>query len=222
MKFIELDGPRGFQQAIRATDNPTKLIVIGSPDDAALLNDALSMSYSASRTLQDSAGIDAEQWLAAKRLELQASFDEAGEDGLDSLAGKWAGGSGLQQSFALDKDILTQEPLEKLAAIEVPCEGSWQVPAHLNFGGWNNCAAPAEHCALWQYWQRKYGAKIVGLSGDVIEAHVSQPPRTREDAMELAWQHFLYCPDLVEQGVESIAHLAGALLDQKVWFFWWD
>lgn len=221
MKFIELEGNTGFQQAIRASEALTKLIVIGAPDDATLLNDAMSLTYNAKDTLQEARNLNPEHWLSAKQTELVQTLEEQGGT-LEELTGEWPGASEAQHNFALGCDVLTQEPLHKLTAIEVPCEFSWQVPAHLNFGGWNHCPGPADHCALWRYWQDKYDARIVGMSGDVIEAYVANPPSTQEEAMTLAWQHYFYCPDLVEQGVEGIAHLAAALLRQKVWFFWWD
>jgi hypothetical protein len=31
-----------------------------------------------------------------------------------------------------------------------------------------------------------------------------------------------YCPDIVEQGVESVSALAAHLLDSPLWYFWWD
>jgi hypothetical protein len=40
--------------------------------------------------------------------------------------------------------------------------------------------------------------------------------------MQLAMEQYLYCADIVDQGVESVANLATLLLKQKVWYFWWD
>ena len=40
--------------------------------------------------------------------------------------------------------------------------------------------------------------------------------------MELAWEQYWYCTDLVEHGHGSIANLAATLLDAPYWYFWWD
>jgi len=69
------------------------------------------------------------------------------------------------------------------------------------------------HCAINQYWQKEFGAEIVGVSSDVIECIVKNPPRDKETAIKLAWQQYWYCADIVVQGCESIANLAATLLN---------
>ncbi|MDO6423466.1 DUF4253 domain-containing protein [Saccharophagus degradans] len=217
MHFIELDGSVGFKQAIETSAKKNKVIICGSPDDRDLLQDGIGINTDTQSILAEANTLNAIDWFNTQKSALPLEESEQ-----KKLEGRWPGANGVQHSFALANDIVTQQPLDTLAAVIVQCEHSWQVPAYLGFGGWNNCPSPAEHCALWQFWQHKYDARIVGVSGDVIEAYVNKPPCTREEAIALAWQHFLYCPDLVEQGEETIANLAAALLDQKVWFFWWD
>lgn len=217
MKFIQLDGSAGFNKAIATSNQPIKTVICGSTDDVDLIKDGLDINSNPNAILDEAKTLNAIDWLNAQKLTLQLTAEEFKE-----LEGSWPGANGTKHAFALANDIVTQQPLDTLAAVEIECEHSWQIPAHLGFGGWNHCPAPAEHCALWQHWQQKYDARIVGVSGDVIEAHVENPPTTREEAIAVAWQHYLYCPDLVEQGEETITNLAAALLDQKVWFFWWD
>ena len=40
--------------------------------------------------------------------------------------------------------------------------------------------------------------------------------------MDLAWEQYLYCQDIVVQGCETIANLAATLLNSPFWYFWWD
>ncbi len=96
------------------------------------------------------------------------------------------------------------------------------IPAFLKFGNWNDCPAPETHCAIHRHWFEKYGAEIIGLSSDVIECRVAKPPIDKNEAMELAMQQFAYCYDIVEQGTETIANLAGSLVNSNNWYFWWD
>ena len=63
---------------------------------------------------------------------------------------------------------------------------------------------------------------MVGLTHDVLEMRVARPPADREGALDLARQHYLYCPDLVDQGTPTLDGLGAALLGSPVWSFWWD
>jgi hypothetical protein len=76
--------------------------------------------------------------------------------------------------------------------------------------------------ALLRFWHDKYGAQIISATDDVIECTVSRPPSTREQAMELAREQFLYCADIVYQGVQTVSNLGAGLLNSKYWYFWWD
>ncbi|MBC3833711.1 DUF4253 domain-containing protein [Undibacterium amnicola] len=71
------------------------------------------------------------------------------------------------------------------------------------------------HCAAHHYWQKEFGAEIVGVSGDTIECIVKNPPRSQEVAIKRAWQQYW----VVDQGCETIANLAAALLNAEVWYF---
>jgi hypothetical protein len=104
----------------------------------------------------------------------------------------------------------------------VPARASWQVPAHLAFGGWNECPPDEVHVALLHRWHQRYGAELVVMTGSILELRVAQPPRTRSDALALAQEQFTYCPDIVTQGTETVGRLAASLLNGHTWFFWWD
>jgi hypothetical protein len=114
------------------------------------------------------------------------------------------------------------EPLAQAHLALVPTLFGWQVPAYLRYGAWNNCPSAGEHVALFRYWEGRYGATLLGIADDVVELEVARPPHTREAALELARQHYLYCPDIVVQGTKTLQELAARLLDSSLWFFWWD
>ena len=71
-------------------------------------------------------------------------------------------------------------------------------------------------------WRDAYGAKLVSITRDTIELKVDRRPASREEALELARQHFAYCPDIVLQGTQTIEALAASLMQSDWWFFWWD
>ncbi|OAI56837.1 hypothetical protein AYO49_03540 [Verrucomicrobiaceae bacterium SCGC AG-212-N21] len=114
------------------------------------------------------------------------------------------------------------KPLPEVFVAFIPTEDSTTIPLHLRFGDWNDCPSPHVHTAVARYWRDRYGAEIATLTSDVIEFTVERPPRSDADALELAWQHFFYCSDIVHQGVGSVATLARSLRKSTRWYFWWD
>ncbi len=99
---------------------------------------------------------------------------------------------------------------------------SWMAPCYLRIGGWNEMPKAAEHAALFKLWQERFGATVACIANDVIEFTVERPPTTKAEALQLAEQQFVYCADIVHQGVGSIEALAATLLNASVWYFWWD
>ena len=161
----------------------------------------------------------------------QAIIEDSFREDIDALVasrsgevepGEWPGSIANKGSMSLHMDLLTRdfkpEVILGLATIEKP----WHLPAILKYGNWNDCPATEIHCAFHRRWLDLYGAEITGMSGNVIECRVANPPRDQESAMRLAWEQYVYCSDIVDQGCGSIANLAGTLLDSPYWFFWWD
>ena len=121
-------------------------------------------------------------------------------------------------------DLTDGEKQRPVSVGLLPTDVSWHAPAVLNLGGWNECPPPHEHVAILRHWHERYGAEVVRLtdSEGLLEMAVSKPPRKRADALALAREQFLYCPDIVEQGCETIEALAAGLLRGEAWYFWWD
>lgn len=124
--------------------------------------------------------------------------------------------------FSLPYDILSRQPLDKLLLTLVPVRQPWEVAAYLGFGGWNSCPEPAWQVAIQKYWFERYGAEVVSMSSDVLEMQVSRPPQTAAEALALAQEQYLFCDDIVHQGVQTIANLSKSLLNSSIWYFWWD
>jgi hypothetical protein len=103
-----------------------------------------------------------------------------------------------------------------------PIEASWQVFAHLDYAGWNECPPAANHCAVQHYWHKRFGTEVMSLAYDRIYLEVAQRPRSKQATLDLAREQYVYCPDTVEQGTQSIGALAGMLSKSKHWYFWWD
>jgi hypothetical protein len=157
------------------------------------------------------------EWIAERRQKA-----EKYEFSLDETLGEWPGEIFEKGSIGLHKDVLSGKIIPEvylgLAFIERP----WQLPAILKYGGWNDCPEAEVHCAFYRKWQERFGAEITGMSGDVVECAVKNPPGDQEEATALAWEQYWYCTDVVEQGCGSVLNLAATLINSSYWYFWWD
>jgi hypothetical protein len=119
-------------------------------------------------------------------------------------------------------ETLTGAPLKKVQIVILPTDDSSTIPAYLHWGHWNGCPAPEYHIAALRSWRERFGAEIVGLSHDVMNIRVQSRPPTREAALELAREQYVYCSDIVDQGVQTLNALAAVLMESNWWYFWWD
>jgi hypothetical protein len=55
-----------------------------------------------------------------------------------------------------------------------------------------------------------------------VDLRVARRPDTREQALELAREHYAYCNDIVDQGEGTLSPLAACLIADERWNFWWD
>lgn len=120
--------------------------------------------------------------------------------------------------------------LGKLAAVKrakvdlvfVPTENLWEIPAYFSFGGWNDCPTPAEHCALLKYWSRSIEMTLDFIWDEGFCLHMVEPPASFEDAVQLAREYACYCPDIFDQGQDSMEMHVARILAPYPRTFWWD
>lgn len=218
MKFITLKPSEAYKKAIDSKDSSERLLVCGSLSERAFIEENFEVALEEpSEIVNASLNIDAGKWFLARKAEMEEEWGD-----LSDTEGGWPGEISNKQSFTLDQDILSGKPLPEVLAIKLTVKEQWHIPAYLKFGGWNDCPLTDVQCSIWKYWQEKYGAVIVGAGHDVVEAFVSRPPKTKEEAMRLAWEQYLYCCDIVDQGVETVGVLAALLMNGDKWYFWWD
>jgi hypothetical protein len=116
----------------------------------------------------------------------------------------------------------TGKPHEEVFIAQLSTADYWTVPLHLRYGSWNACPHPSEHAMLAKYWGEHYGAKIAAVTSDTVEYTVENPPKTAAEGAVLAREQYIYCGDIVDQGVGSVMTLAEALRGSTRWYFWWD
>lgn len=205
--------------------------IIGEERSFELLTDAYQADKKrASEIIEKAQTLDSQE-IFTKRKEDALPIDEEFDRELfiKQLTGVWeyqdsALDIGLiwKDLMLSDKNALSRNYLEKCYVGVAPTEESWQIPAFVQFGGWNSCPPPEEHCAVLLYWQEKYEAELISLTHDVIECAVGKPPQTEAECWELAWQQYAYCSDIVDQGVGKVGKLASGLRNAGYWYFWWD
>ncbi len=119
-------------------------------------------------------------------------------------------------------DTLARKPKKAVFVGILPVRSSWEVPAYLKPGGWNECPEPAVHVAMFHRWFERYRAQVTTITHDIIEFSVARPPQTKAEARALALEQFVYCGDIVQQGVGTLGNLTVGLVKARNWYFWWD
>ncbi|MFA5952387.1 MAG: DUF4253 domain-containing protein [Hyphomicrobium sp.] len=145
---------------------------------------------------------------------------EASKDG--PPRGSWPGAVPAHQAPMSLFDVVTGKPKDKVLIGLIPTVRSWEAAAFHKFGAWNDCPAPQIHVAIGREWAERFGARLIVNSADSIEYEIELPIETPEEALEVALQQYRYCPDIVDQGTETLERLAASLIGARYWFFWWD
>lgn len=194
-------------------------------DNLAELGD-YETTCSPEETLALAAQINAQAWFASREEYLPGPDDE--EEDEDEWADRMARDSEAEAThpatprLSIPYDLFSGESVKQLRLALVPTRFPWEVAAYLFFGGWNACPNPEEQVAIQQAWHSRYGAELVAMSNDILEFTVSRPPVEDEAALALAQEQYLFCDDIVEQGLLSIDNLRQTLQNAPFWYFWWD
>jgi hypothetical protein len=158
--------------------------------------------------------VDVNEWLKT-RVEQDTEYYSA-------EVGEWPSAPAASGGMTAHLEILSGKPKDLVYLAKIPTAKNWEVPAYIGLGGWNACPDACVITAFAKHWYERYGAEVVSMTHDVVEFNVANPPRTREAAMELAKEQYIFCGDIVDQGVGSVSALAATLLNSNYWYFWWD
>ena len=146
----------------------------------------------------------------------------AEEDGWDwpsqEVLGPMEGGEAVDRFLGISDFHGKTIPL---VLAEIPVKHPWEVFAWVPFGGWNECPRNEEQMTAAKYWFERYGAVPAVITRDVLEYDLPAPV-PRDKALELAMEQYAFCPDIVDQGYESVGRLADTLAKSSKWYFWWD
>jgi hypothetical protein len=73
--------------------------------------------------------------------------------------------------------------------------------------------------ALYRGWHAAYGLELEGAGPDFLRARILRPP---QDLLPFARAVFAACPDVVEQGTNTVEALADEMRRTGILFCWWD
>ena len=192
-------------------------VLLGTDDDVEMLQEGRDRREGdTTEWIRRATELDVDGWLAQRLAESAEAKEPSTGDG------DWPAEPPAPGEISSHRDPLTQEPYPVVCLARLPTTHSWEVPILTGMGDWNECPDASVLAAFAHRWQLRYGAEIVSATHDVLEFTVSDPPTTREAALELAREQYLLCADIVDQGHGSIAHLAAALQNSNYWYFWWD
>ena len=196
--------------------------IVGRPDHIRRIRETYEDAKdrtTPTATLKYSETIDARQWLH-KQYELdQEAFDRRFTE---DPKPEWPFWRRFKPTKLHSPYHYTGDLLPECVLAFIPITKSWEAPAYLLFGDYNACPSAAVHVAMLRYWSEQYHLRLACISSDVIEVFVDQPPPSKDDAMALAKEQYIYCDDIVDQGVGYISNLAVQLWQSPVWYFWWD
>ncbi|MEU3307441.1 DUF4253 domain-containing protein [Nocardiopsis sp. NPDC006832] len=72
-------------------------------------------------------------------------------------------------------------------------------------------------------WERRFGARVLGLGFDTLTLSVAAPPTDIDQALRVAAEHFAFCPDnILQNPPHRLRAYAEALIERPLWNFWWD
>ncbi|MBN8245854.1 MAG: DUF4253 domain-containing protein [Verrucomicrobia bacterium] len=190
-------------------------VLLGTEDDLHMLLEMRpDLGGTPASRLEQAADLDVEAWLEQRR---------RGDGECEEIEeGEWPDPPLPPHRIGAHCDVLSGEPLDEVCIARIPSSESWEAPCHVGMGGWNECPGPEVLAAFARRWHLRFGAEVVSTTHDVMEFSVATPPTTREEALGLAREQYLLCPDIVEQGCGSVAALASSLLGAGCWYFWWD
>jgi Domain of unknown function (DUF4253) len=157
---------------------------------------------------------------ARERAAIRRRYPQFAHNEDDSLPiGEWPDqaqtGGGLSAAYHW-----SGQPWPRVHIALLPTDDWTTAPAHLRAGGWNACPEAAVMVSALRSWRDRYGAELVGLAHDVMNIRVDIPPSSRDEALALAWEHYLFCSDALNEA--TLAELGAALIADDWWSFWWD
>jgi hypothetical protein len=95
----------------------------------------------------------------------------------------------------------------------------YAVIAALGTNGWNYDIGPKHIIERLKDWDRRYGLTLTGAGFDWLGAEFVHPPA---DMPAFAAEVYRFCPDVVDQGTETVEALGEEMRRTNSVYLWWD
>jgi hypothetical protein len=95
----------------------------------------------------------------------------------------------------------------------------------LTTSGWSgpvNHTKTARVSTVVRSWEDRFGVRVVGAGFDTLALSVAAPPRSLDQSLPIAAEHFAFCPDSFQYGEGALVEYAEGLVGVNSWQFWWD
>jgi hypothetical protein len=212
------DAQTEWQKARTQVRGQLIMLVAGGPHLQVIEDES---NGSPEQVLQEAMTIDAAEFLIARKNSLAPDQQQATIHQIARPEHVRAAAPPLTHFISfMNVNKNRNSPTVEFAVIS--CDAPWKVFAWLPFGNWNDVPNDSQLTAVFRRWFEKFGAVPAVVSSDVIEFWIDQPITDSVVASELAMEMFYLCPDIVDQGTETVENLASSLLNANVWYFWWD
>ncbi len=170
-----------------------------------------------SERLREAEKIDAQAFLEGRLLDLLGRNPKNSEPGPIE-------GDNILAHFSSHWDYENNRTRELILA-KIPAAGPWELAAWLPMGGFNDCPPPEIQAAVMKRWFEKYGARPALVTCDAWEFRLPKPLADMDEALKLAYEHYAFCPDRVDQyGRDEyrVGNLADSLMKSALWYFSWE
>lgn len=101
----------------------------------------------------------------------------------------------------------------------IKASGFPEVLHAMGTNGWNYDISPDAVIKKLKEWDDRFGLNIIGAGFDWFEAEFQNPPK---NMMEFAKEVYDFCPDVVDQGTETVEALASEMKQSNTVYLWWD
>ena len=222
--FVEVPGVNAITalEDLRADRPEETPMILGSPHEAAILFEGFEFHDETPADLIAKAeGFDVTKWFRDEEWEnkkFAAKYNKPWPP-----RGDWPAEHRPMNQPTVPFEILSPgKPKPNVIIALLPTGDRTTTAAHLMFGDWNECPSPEVHIALSRRWGVDHGAVQISNTYEIIEFHIARPIDDRDQAMKVAFDQYLYCNDIVDQGTDTVEGLASSLMGSRYWYFWWD